>query len=146
MINEAKNRRRSYSISSDILISVPLLLHEITNELRDLIRSSVEREMTGIEDVDFGFRHIFAVSFWFTEIEREIVLTPDYQQTRLLLAHPRLPFRVGVDVCSIVVEKIALNVGLARLDSKSKTRRSTNPGRSVRRWDRSIMARPRCRQ
>jgi len=67
-----------------------MLLHEVTNELRNLIRSSVEREMTGIEDVDFGCRHVFAVSFWFTEIEREIVITPDYQQTRLIFTHPFL--------------------------------------------------------
>src|SRR6202030_2088276 len=73
-----------------------------------------------IEDEDFGVRHILSVSFRLAEIEREIVLTPDYQQTRLLLAHPCLPFRVGVDVRSIIVEKIALNVGLAGLIQKVK--------------------------
>ena len=52
-------------------------LHEVTNELRNLICGGVEREMTSIEDVDIGFRHIFAVTFRFSEIEREIVLTPD---------------------------------------------------------------------
>jgi hypothetical protein len=42
--------------------SLLLLLHEVTNELRNLIRSDVEREMASIEDVDFGFRHIFTVT------------------------------------------------------------------------------------
>src|SRR2546423_14982561 len=76
--------------------------------------------MTGIEDVDFGLRHILSISFRLAEIEREIVLTPDYQQTRLFLAHPCLPFPVGVDIRSIIVEKIALNVGLAGLVQKVK--------------------------
>jgi hypothetical protein len=31
----------------------------------------------------------------------------------VLLAHPCLPFRVGVHIGSIVVEEVALNVGLA---------------------------------
>jgi hypothetical protein len=41
--------------SSDKLLSLLLLLHEVTNELCNLIHSSVEREMTGIEDVAFIF-------------------------------------------------------------------------------------------
>src|SRR3984957_12744258 len=46
------------------------------------------------------------------------MLTPDHAQSRLLLAHPCLPFRVGVYVGSIVVEKVALNLGLAGLVEK----------------------------
>src|SRR3954462_12846694 len=103
-----------------IVSSSALLLHKITNELRNLIRSGVEREMARIEDVDFGFRHIFVVTFRFSEIEREIVLTPNHEQTWLGLLHPCLPFWVGVDVRSIIVEKIALNFGLAGLVQKVK--------------------------
>src|SRR6476660_8567675 len=95
-------------------------LHEVTNELRNLICGGVEREMTSIEDVDIGFRHIFAVTFRFSEIEREIVLTPDHEQTWLTLLHPCLPFRIGVDVRLIIVEKIALNLGLAGLIQEVK--------------------------
>src|ERR1700759_2876512 len=76
--------------------------------------------MTGIKDVDFGLRHIVSVSFRLAEIEGEIVLTPDYEQTRLLLAHPGLPFRISVDVRSIIVEEIALNFGLAGLVQEVK--------------------------
>ena len=76
--------------------------------------------MTSIEDVDFGFRYIFAVTFRFSEIEREIVLTPNHEQTWSSLLHPCLPFRIGVDVRSIIVEKIALNFGLAGLIQKVK--------------------------
>src|SRR5258707_12136398 len=49
-----------------------------------------------------------------------IVLTPDHQEPRLFLAHPRLPFRICVYICPIVVEQITLNVSLARLTEKGK--------------------------
>ena len=107
-------------MSSGHVNSLLLLLHEVTNELRNLIRSGVECEMASIEDVDFGFRHIFAVTFRFSEIEREIVPTPNHEQTWLSLLHPCLPFRIGVDVRSIIVEKITLNFGLAGLVEKIK--------------------------
>src|SRR4029077_2242589 len=76
--------------------------------------------MASIKDMDFSIRHIFAVSFWFTEIEREIVLTPDYQQARLFLAHPCLPLRISLDVCAVVVEQIALNLRLTWLAQEGK--------------------------
>jgi hypothetical protein len=33
-------------------------IHEITNELRDAVRSGIEREMISIENVEFGRRHV----------------------------------------------------------------------------------------
>src|SRR5215469_14565054 len=36
----------------------PLLLDEAADELPNLIRCRIESEMTCIEDVDFGFRHV----------------------------------------------------------------------------------------
>jgi hypothetical protein len=39
---------------------------------------------------------------------------------RLLLSHPRLPRRLSIDVCAVVVEEVALNFGLARLVQKSE--------------------------
>jgi len=50
----------------------PPLLDEVPNELRNLIRCRIKREMAGIEDVDFGFRDILAVAFRLAEVEREI--------------------------------------------------------------------------
>jgi len=61
-----------------------LLFYEGPDELRNVIRCGIEREMTGIENVDFGLRHVLPVTFRLTGIEREIVLTPDYEQARLL--------------------------------------------------------------
>src|ERR1700674_4428142 len=76
--------------------------------------------MTGVENVNFSLRHIPAISFRLREFEREVILTPDHQQARLLLAHPCLPFWIGVHIGSIVVEQITLNVGLTRLVEKIK--------------------------
>ena len=74
--------------------------------------------MSSIEHADFGLRHILAIAFRLAGIEREIILTPDNEETRLGFLQPRLPFRVSVDVRSIIVEEIALDLGLARLIEK----------------------------
>src|SRR5260370_39495237 len=76
--------------------------------------------MTGVENVNLSARYVFAVAFRLARIEREVIFTPDHQQARLLLAHPRLPFWIGVHIGSIVVEQITLNVGLTRLVEKIK--------------------------
>jgi hypothetical protein len=47
----------------------PPLLHEAPDELRNLIRCGIEREMARIEDVDFGFRHVLAVAFRLPKVE-----------------------------------------------------------------------------
>src|SRR5579864_4870994 len=48
------------------------------------------------------------------------MLAPDDQQARLLLAHPGLPLGIGVHIGSVIVEKVALDVSLARLIEKGK--------------------------
>ncbi len=40
------------------------------------------------------------------------VFAPDHEQPRLPFAHPVLPFWIGVNISSVVVEKIALYLGL----------------------------------
>jgi len=49
------------------------LCHEASDELRNLIRGGIEREMARIEDVDCGLRHIPAIGFRFREVERQII-------------------------------------------------------------------------
>jgi hypothetical protein len=51
------------------VVRSPPLLHEASDELRNLVRSRVEREMTRIEDVDFGLGDIAAISLWFGKFE-----------------------------------------------------------------------------
>src|SRR3989442_1722447 len=91
------------------------LLHEAPDELRNLIRCGIEREMTRIEDVECGSRHVAAIGLRFRKVERRVVFAPEDEKPRLLLAHPSLPRGVGVHVPSVVVEEVALNVGLAWL-------------------------------
>src|SRR6266567_6481336 len=94
--------------------------HEGPDELRNLIRCSIEREMARIKDVDFGLRHVAAIGLRFRKLERQVVFAPEDEKLRLLLAHPSLPLGVSVDVCAVVVEEVALNVGLAGLVEKGK--------------------------
>jgi len=49
--------------------------------------------MTGVEKVNLSVRHIVAIGLR-REIEREVLVAPDHQQERLLLAHPCLPLGV----------------------------------------------------
>src|SRR5580658_6137608 len=74
--------------------------------------------MTGVENVNLSARYIVAVALGLPGIKREVILSPDHQQARLLLTHPRLPFLIGVHVGSIVVEQIALNLSLPGLVEK----------------------------
>src|ERR1700688_898193 len=76
--------------------------------------------MAGVENMNFSVRNVLAVAFRFAGFEREVVLTPDDQQARLFLAHPGLPLGVAVDVGAVVVEKVALNLGLSGLVEKEK--------------------------
>src|SRR6266404_1040897 len=101
-------------------IASPDCRYKASHQCSDFIRSRVQRKVSGVENVHFGFRSVLAIAFGFTEIEGQIVLTPDHQEPRLFLAHPRLPFRICVYICPIVVEQITLNVSLARLTEKGK--------------------------
>src|SRR5579862_228081 len=76
--------------------------------------------MARIKNVYFGLWHVAAISLRFRKLERQVVLAPQDEKTRLLLAHPRLPLRVVVDVRAVVVEQVALNVGLSGLAEKSE--------------------------
>src|SRR6266851_3999360 len=89
-----------------------------SDQCGDLICSSVQCEMTRVENVNFSVRYILAIALRFAGIEREVILAPDHQQARLLGAHPCLPLRIGVHIGSIVVKQVALNLGLAGLVEK----------------------------
>ena len=93
---------------------------ESLDESGDIVGGGVQGEVATIDDVDFGFRDIAAIGLRLGGVEGRLILTPDHQQARLVLAHPRLPFRVGIDVGAVVVEEVALNVGLSGLIQKIK--------------------------
>src|SRR4029077_12988652 len=89
--------------------------HEFTYQRRDLICFGIECEVSCVENIDFCLRYILAKTVRLARIEGEIILAPDHQQARLLVTHPCLPFRIGVNVRSIIVEQVALNLRLTRL-------------------------------
>jgi len=60
--------------------------HEAPNELRNFIRRGIEREMAPVDDVDFGLRHIPAISLrlrgiiFITAHKDEVVRRRAFQQ------------------------------------------------------------------
>ena len=48
-------------------------------------------------------------------VQTRFIFSPEHQQPRLGLSHPCLPLRIGLHVGTVVVEEIALDVGLAGL-------------------------------
>src|SRR5437016_14015651 len=82
-----------------------LLLHELTYQRRNILRRRIQREMTTIDNVDFGTGHISPVRFRLRGVKRCLVLAPNHQQARLLLTHPSLPPRIVLDVGAVVVKE-----------------------------------------
>ena len=93
---------------------------DANNQFRDLIRRGIEREVTSVENVDPSARHISPIRLRLRQLEREIVFAPDYQQPRLSFVHPRLPRWICLDVRAVIVEEVALNVGLHGSIKKSE--------------------------
>src|ERR1700689_5195313 len=87
--------------------------HKVSHRGSNRVGSRVQGEMAAVNNVDLGVRNILAVTLRLARVKRCFVFAPDHEQPRLLLAHPFLPFRIGVDVGSVVVEKIALYLSLA---------------------------------
>src|SRR5438445_8749950 len=93
---------------------------EASHQGGDLVCRRIEREMTSIEDMHKSIPHVPPVRLRLRPVEGQIVLSPDHEESWLRLAHPRLPLGIGLDICAVVVEEIALNVGLARLIEKGE--------------------------
>jgi len=93
---------------------------EASHQGGDFVCCRVEREMTCIENMHERVPHIPPVRLRLRSVEGQIVLSPNHEESRLRLAHPRLPLGIGFDICAVVVEEIALNVGLAQLIEKGE--------------------------
>src|SRR5689334_18819808 len=82
-------------------------------QLGNFIGLFVEREMSGIQNVNLGLWKIAPICVRFRRQERRIVTAPHNKRSRLRLLQPRLPARIGRYIGSIVVEEIALNFTLS---------------------------------
>lgn len=58
-----------------------ILLHEFADDERNFIGRGIQREMSTIYNVYFGFRHLAAIGFRLGWIERRLILAPYHQQT-----------------------------------------------------------------
>src|SRR5260370_35327367 len=87
-----------------------LLLHELAYQRRNILRCRIQREMTTIDNVDFGTGHISPVRFRLRGVKRCLVLAPNHQQARLLLTNPSLPPRILLDFGAVAVKEHALNL------------------------------------
>src|SRR5580700_6795581 len=76
--------------------------------------------MPSIDNMHLGLWHVPPIGFRLRGVKRELILTPDHQKARLVLPHPSLPFGVAGYVVSVIVEQVALNIGLAGLAKKPK--------------------------
>ena len=89
-------------------------VHERPDHLRRFRHRLIQGEVTCIEDVDLGPRHVLLACFRLRHVEGRVVAAPNHQQRRLPLAQPCLPGRVSGRVGAVVVEQVELNPILAR--------------------------------
>ena len=85
---------------------------ELQNQACNLVVLFIQREMTGVEQMDLGIRKIALESLSPGSNERGIVPSPDYQSRRPVLAQPRLPRWIRGDVRLVVVKQSGLNLVL----------------------------------
>ena len=107
--------------------------HESPNKFRDFVCFGIEREMSGIKHVHFSLRHVFAISRRLAWTESEIVPTRDDENLRLRLLHPRLPFRISIDVGPMILKEVALNVAEASPRLSVRLRDRNRPSINFRR-------------
>src|ERR1700730_17182104 len=91
------------------------LLHQVIHKCRNFFRFGIKSEVSCIENVNLRLRYVPAIGLRLRQVEREVILAPNHQQSWLPFAYPRLPLGVGVDVRTVVIEEVALNIHLAGL-------------------------------
>ena len=93
---------------------------KVAHQAGDLIRLLVEREVPGIEDVDFRLGQITLICGGLGNHEGRVVLAPNDQRGRLMLPQPSIPNRIAGDAGAVIVEQVDLDVVLARTAQEGK--------------------------
>src|SRR6516164_368448 len=83
---------------------------ELADRRADFAGVGFEREVAGIEEVDFSVGQVTLEGFGARRNEERIVLTPDRQQRRSMLAEVGLERRVGRDIRGVVQQQVELDL------------------------------------
>src|SRR5688572_27693266 len=87
---------------------------KVAHQARDFFTPVFQREMSGVEQMQFGPREILEVRTCAVRREDHVVLAPDDQRRRLTLAEELLELRVQAQVRAVVVEQVELDLDIAR--------------------------------
>jgi len=83
---------------------------EVADHCRDLLRMSLKREVTGVEEMDFGIGNIAHECVSATRQEKRIILSPHRQEPRLVRPEVVLERRVQRHVVLVVAEQVQLDL------------------------------------
>jgi hypothetical protein len=93
---------------------VQRLTEKLPNAGRDKTCRIFQREVAGINQMQFRVREISLVGLGPFDGEERVVLSPENQHSRLLVAKVFMPTVVERDIRLIVVKKVELNCRVAR--------------------------------
>src|SRR3546814_2863802 len=68
-----------------------------------------QREVAGVEEVELDVLEVLPIALGEVTREQRVVVAPDHQGRRLVLAAQRLPLRIERDVVAVVVEQRELD-------------------------------------
>src|SRR4051794_31511196 len=90
--------------------ALAMAVEEVLNQASDLVAVRLEREVTRVEQVDLGCRQITAV--WSRPVSQEdgVILTPDDQGWRLIVAKILLEARIQRYVAAVIVKEVELDL------------------------------------
>src|ERR1700722_17783433 len=91
---------------------------EPPHQPRDFVRRRIQCKVTGVENVDLRGRYVAAIGLRLRGFERRVVFAPKHEKPWQVTGHPRLPLGIRLNIRAVVVEQVALNVGLAGLVQK----------------------------
>ena len=94
--------------------------HEIEDEAGNFVVLLLQREVAGIQQMNFRVRQVGAEGRRTRRDEGRIVGAPGDQRRRLVFAKPSLPGGVGCDVRAVVVEQGRLDLALTGLREMGK--------------------------
>ncbi|MOA48807.1 hypothetical protein D3C78_1716040 [compost metagenome] len=80
--------------------------------LGNFYRLLFQREMPGVDQMQFGVGQVLEVSLGTCRNERRITPAPDNQGRGLLCAKKRLPLGVGFDIAPIILKQLDLNLSV----------------------------------